>query len=61
MDQIAEDPYNPGIPHWPYKRGNLPNSHLVRVGGRLWILYQAFQDAPALGLVNVLDDPSWPR
>jgi len=60
MDQIAEDPYNPGMPHWLYKRGHLPNSHVVRVGSRLWIVYQVFQDAPALGLVSVLDDRSWP-
>jgi len=56
MDQIEADPYNPGMPQWPYKRGNVPNSFIVRVGGRLWIHYQVFRDFPVLGLIAILDD-----
>ncbi len=56
LDMIEADPYSPGMPCWPYKRGNLHNAYVARRGGRLWVVYQVFRDYPVLGLVAILDD-----
>jgi hypothetical protein len=53
MDMIEANPDNPGMPCWPYKRGNLPNAYVARAGGRLWIVYRVFLDYPVLALVNI--------
>ena len=57
MDMIEANPYSPGMPCLPYKRGNLHNAYVARAGSRLWIVYRVFVDYPALALVSILDEP----
>jgi hypothetical protein len=61
LDMIEANPYNPGMPCWPYKRANVPNAYVAHRGDRLWIVYRVFRDYPVLALVSILDDQPSPE
>ena len=56
LNQIADAPYSPPMPHWQYYDTTLPNSYMCDIGEDIVVVYQIFRGPVAvLGLIAVLD------